>query len=253
MSLLTQFTTVDFSYKNHSFVSTIEDARSVADEIKRHTEADGRAPIVISTIVDRDIEAEISRTEASVISLFNVFIDPLEQFLGVSSSHSAGRPHEDYDAKEYIRRIEAIEYTLRADDGMVVASETLDKADVILLGVSRSAKTPTSLYLAMNFSVKTANYPLTEDDLDKTELPHFIQPYLDKVVGLTIKPERLSAIRQQRRPNSTYASIERCRTQVQKAMTLMAAANIKIFDSTSTSIEEIAVNIVRDKKLLRRL
>jgi regulator of PEP synthase PpsR (kinase-PPPase family) len=252
MSLLTQFTSVEFSYKNHSFVSSVEDACEVAREIRRVTELDGKAPIVISTIVDREVEEEISRTEACVMSLFNVFIDPLEQFLGVSSSHSAGRPHEDYDAREYLDRIAAVEYTLRADDGMMVASQSLDEADVILLGVSRSAKTPTSLYLAMNFSVKAANYPLTEDDLDKTELPHFIEPYLDKTVGLTIQPERLSAIRQQRRPNSSYASVERCRQQVQKAMGLMRAANLKILDSTSTSIEEIAVNIVREKNLLCR-
>jgi len=252
LSLLTQFTSVEFSYKNFSFISTIEDASKVAEEIRKVTQVNVRPPIVISTVVDREIEAEIARTEACLISLFNVFIDPLEQFLGVSSSHSAGRPHEDYDARQYLDRIDAVEYTLRADDGMIVGAEGLEQADVILLGVSRSAKTPTSLYLAMNFSVKAANYPLTEDDLDKSELPHFIEPYLHKTVGLTIQPERLSAIRQQRRPNSRYASIERCREQVQKAKHLMQAANLSIFDSTSTSIEEIAVNIVRDKKLLKR-
>jgi len=249
LSLLTQFNSVKFEHKNYSFVTTIEDADRIAVAIKEDFARSGTPPIVISTIVDKAVEQRITETGACLISLFNVFIDPLEKLLGVESSHSAGMPHEGFDDKEYLSRIDAIDYTLRADDGMML--HQLDEADVILVGVSRSAKTPTCLYLAMNFSVKAANYPLTEDDLDKPELPSFLEPHVDKVVGLTINAERLSAIRQQRRPNSDYASIAKCQSQVLKARKILERANISMFDSTSISIEEIAVRIAKEKNLLR--
>jgi len=191
MSLLTQFNHVSFKHKHYSFVTTIADADKIATAINKDFEINGKAPIVISTVVDKAVEQRIAATPACLISLFNEFIEPLENVLGVESSHSAGMPHEEFDDKEYLSRIDAIEYTLRADDGMML--HQLDEADVILVGVSRSAKTPTCLYLAMNFSLKAANYPLTEDDLDKPELPKFLEPYLDKIVGLTINAERLAS------------------------------------------------------------
>jgi regulator of PEP synthase PpsR (kinase-PPPase family) len=250
MSLLTQFNTVEFIHKNFSFITSVEDAMAIAKQIEHCHRLEGKPPIVISTIVDKEVEDKIAQTGACLISLFNVFIDPLEKVLGVDSSHSAGMPHEGFDDQEYLSRIDAIDYTLRADDGMMV--HQLDEADIILVGVSRSAKTPTCLYLAMNFSLKAANYPLTEDDLDKPELPAFLEPYLHKTVGLTINAERLSAIRQQRRPDSTYASIANCQNQVLKARKIMERANISMFDSTSISIEEIAVRITKEKHLLQR-
>jgi regulator of PEP synthase PpsR (kinase-PPPase family) len=249
LSLLTQFNSIEFEHENYSFVTSCEDAARVAKAIKRVQQASGKPPIVISTIVDKTVEQKIAETDACLISLFDVFIDPLEKVLQVDSSHSAGVPHEEFNDQEYLSRIEAIEYTLRADDGMML--NQLDEADVILVGVSRSAKTPTCLYLAMNFSVKAANYPLTEDDLDKPELPSFLEPHLHKTVGLTINAERLSAIRQQRRPNSEYASIPNCQLQVIKAKKIMERAGISLFDSSSISIEEIAARISKDKNLLR--
>jgi len=248
MSLLTQFNTVEFIHKNHSFITSVEEAKVIAKQIEQSHLDEGKPPIVISTIVDKEVEQQIAQTGACLISLFNVFIDPLEKVLNVKSSHSTGMPHEGFDDKDYLSRIDAIDYTLRADDGMLV--HQLDEADIILVGVSRSAKTPTCLYLAMNFSVKAANYPLTEDDLDKPQLPHFLEPYVDKIVGLTINAERLSAIRQQRRPNSEYASIANCQSQVLKARKIMERANVSMFDSTSISIEEIAVRITKEKNLL---
>ena len=248
MSLLTQFNSVEFIHRNHSFINSVNDAVKVAAEIKQSHLDEGKPPIVISTIVNKEAETEIAQTGACLISLFNEFIDPLEKLLGVESSHSAGMPHEGFDDKEYLSRIDAIDYTLRADDGMML--HQLDEADVILVGVSRSAKTPTCIYLAMNFSLKAANYPLTEDDLDKPELPAFLEPHLHKTVGLTINAERLSAIRQQRRPDSEYSSIANCQNQVLKARKIMERANISMFDSTSISIEEIAVRITKEKSLL---
>lgn len=248
MSLLTQFNSVKFIHKNHAFIASVEDAQAIALQIEQSHREEGKPPIVISTIVDKTVEQKIAQTGACLISLFNAFIDPLEKTLGVESSHSAGLPHQGIDDKEYLSRIEAIDYTLRADDGMLV--HQLDEADIILVGVSRSAKTPTCLYLAMNFSLKAANYPLTEDDLDKPELPSFIEPYISKTVGLTINADRLAAIRQQRRPNSDYASLGNCQNQVLKARKMMERANIPMFDSTSISIEEIAVRIAKEKNLL---
>lgn len=250
LSLLSQFGSVEFDYKTYSFVTTLEDAEQVVTDIQKITQYAGLPPIVISTIVDEVVEASIAKTDACLISLFNAFIDPLEQHLGIESSHSAGQPHEEFDDTEYSEHIDAIEFTLRNDDGMLTTQ--FEEADVILVGVSRCAKTPTCLYLAMNFSIKAANYPLTDDDLDKTNLPDFIQKHIDKTVGLTIRPDQLSAIRQQRRPNSPYASLDKCKKEVKLAEKMMQRAGLTVFDSTSISIEEIAVKIAKEKKLLKR-
>ncbi len=248
-SLLSQFDGIEFECRTYAFISTEIEAHFVASEIKKDSIATGQQPIVFSTLVNDEVQQFISSTDACVISLFNAFIEPLEKSLQIKSSHTIGKPHEEFGNEDYKRQMDAIDFTLKNDDG--IRTNLFSKADVILLGVSRSAKTPTCLYLAMNFSIKAANYPLTSDDLKNDELPHFLLPYIDKIVGLTIRADQLSAIRQQRRPNTNYATLKKCQYEVKCAKTIMERAGIFILDSTAMSIEEIAVNLVKEKKLLK--
>ncbi len=249
-SLMSQFDEFEFEQRNFSFVTTKSEAQIVANEIRQNNELTGQQPLVFSTLVDGELQAIIAATGACVISLFNAFIEPLENSLQTKSSHTMGKVHEEFDDKDYKGRIDSIDFTLSHDDGL--KTEQFDQADIVVLGVSRTAKTPTCLYLAMNFSLKAANYPLTDDDLVASELPACLTPCLDKLVGLTIRPEQLSAIRQRRRPGSEYASIEQCTREIRLAEVLMKHAGIHIIDSSYMSIEEIAVNIIREKQLLRK-
>ncbi len=248
-SLLSQFDGVEFLDRTFAFVITEMEAHYVAGEIQREYETSGVQPIVFSTLVNDEIQQFISATDACVISLFNSFIEPLENSLQIKSSHTIGKPHEEFGDEDYKKQMDAIDFTLKHDDGVKV--DLFDQADIILVGVSRSAKTPTCLYLAMNFSIKAANYPLTDDDLDKDELPEFLLHHIDKIVGLTIRADQLSAIRQQRRPNTTYATLKKCQYEVKRAEIFMKKADIFVLDSTAMSIEEIAVNIVKEKELLK--
>ncbi|MDX1519500.1 MAG: pyruvate, water dikinase regulatory protein [Gammaproteobacteria bacterium] len=248
-SLLSQFDGIEFEERSFSFVTTESDARFVADEIRKNAQQTGNEPLVFSTLVDDGLQNIIASTGACVISLFNSFIGPLEQSLQVKSSHTTGKVHEEFDDKDYKTRIDAIEFTLGHDDG--IRTSQFDDADIILIGVSRSAKTPTCLYLAMHFSLKAANYPLTDDDLERNELPGFLKQHENKIVGLTINANRLSAIRQQRRPGTDYATLEKCQREIELAERLMNNSGILVIDSSLMSIEEIAVNIIKEKRLLR--
>ena len=132
--------------------------------------------------------------------MFQTFIEPLELELDIKSTHAMGRVHQNADTDEYKNRIEAINFSLAHDDGQ--SNRNLSDADVILVGVSRSGKTPTSLYLAMQYGVKAANYPLIPEDFERGRLPTPLLPYKEKMFGLSIDPQRLAEIRNERRPGS---------------------------------------------------
>ena len=248
-SLLSQFEGVEYENKFFSFVNTLSKAKFVADCIQLNKDIHGVEPLVFSTLVNDNFQKLIAETDACVISLFDTFIKPLENSLKVNSSHSMGKPHEEYGNDDYKKHIDAIEFTIKNDDG--IKTNQFGDADVILVGVSRCAKTPTCLFLAMNFSIKAANYPLTSDDLWVDELPACLVSHTDKIIGLTIKPDQLSAIREQRRPKSDYASLKTCKEEVKRAENIMRNSDIFMLDSTAMSIEEIAVNIVRERNLLK--
>jgi regulator of PEP synthase PpsR (kinase-PPPase family) len=114
------------------------------------------------------------------------------------------------------------------------------------VGVSRSGKTPTSLYLAMQCGLKAANYPLIPEDFERRQLPPALVPFRSKIFGLTISPDRLAEIRSERRPNSKYASIENCRAEVAEAEAMMRRAGIRWLSTTTKSIEEIATTILQE-------
>ncbi len=232
------------------FIDTLDKARDAARKINEAFASDGQRPIVFSTLVKTDLSAVIRTASGLHMDLIQTFVAPLEQELGVKSTHTIGRSHNIVDSQEYKARIEAINFSLTHDDGQ--SHKNLASADVILVGVSRSGKTPTSLYLAMQYGIKAANYPLIPDDFERGKLPSSLPQYRDKIFGLSITPERLSEIRHERRAGSKYASIENCRYEVNEAELMMKREGIRWLSSTTKSIEEIATTILQEIKPDRR-
>ncbi|ROR34592.1 posphoenolpyruvate synthetase regulatory kinase/phosphorylase PpsR [Inmirania thermothiophila] len=250
-SLLSQFEGVDFQPRTIPFVDTVEKARAAAAEIDRAAAASGVRPLVFSTLVDAEIRRTVAASRGVCFDFFDAFIGPLEREFATRSSHTIGRTHGLVDLQAYQARIEAVNYALTHDDGLGTGG--YDRADLILTGVSRSGKTPTSLYLAMHFGVRAANYPLTEEDLEQARLPEELAPHRDRIYGLTIDPERLAQIRAERRPGSRYASLEQCRREIRQVERLYRMEGIPAFDTSRSSIEEIATAVIERAGIRRRL
>jgi regulator of PEP synthase PpsR (kinase-PPPase family) len=231
------------------FVDNLAAAEKAAAAIRRATETDAVTPLVFSTLTDDAIQNMIAASCPNVFDLFGTFINPLEAALQLTSSHSMGRMHGIIDTLVYDRRVNALNFTLGHDDGL--KADALSEADVVLLGVSRCGKTPTCLYLAMHYYLKAANYPLTDDDFERGQLPGVLEKCRARLYGLTIVPEQLSRIRRERRADGRYATLAQCRREVNGAEALFRAEDIRCLDSTSISIEEIAATIVRDMDLHR--
>src|SRR3954454_5019161 len=249
-SLMTQFEEVEFNQVTLPFVDTIEKAEECVARISAES-GSGRA-VVFSTLVNHDVRAVVRRANALVIDFFESFIDPLEAGLGVRSSHTIGRSHSAMDKKEYAQRMEAINFSMAHDDG--ASHRELGQADVILIGVSRGAKTPPSLYLALQFGVKAANYPLIPEDFQRGKLPEALRAQKTRLYGLTIPPERLHEIRKERRPGSRYAELDNCRFEVQEAGSMMRRGEgTRSINSTTKSIEEIATTILRELRIHRQV
>jgi regulator of PEP synthase PpsR (kinase-PPPase family) len=244
-SILNQFPTKP-RHVRRPFIDSVEKATVVLQEINATAASEGKRPIVFITLVNDDVRSIVTgdHCKGMVLDMFRTFVEPLEQEFGVKSNHRVGRFSDASHSQEYNDRIEAINFSLAHDDGQ--SSRNLDIADVILLGVSRSGKTPTSLYLAMQHGIKAANYPLIPEDFDRGRLPTPLAPYKRKCFGLTIDPERLSQIRNERRPDSKYASLLNCRYEVSEAESMMRREGISWLSSTHKSIEEIATTILRD-------
>lgn len=244
-SILSQFAIKSRNVRR-PFIDTPDKAHQVLREINHAADSEGCKPIVFITLVNPEILAIVKAAACKglVLDMFNTFIEPLETELGMTSSHRVGRFVDVSLSQEYTDRIEAINFSLEHDDGQ--SSKNLASADVILVGVSRSGKTPTTLYLAMQHGIKAANYPLIPDDFDRGRIPSSLAPFKKKCFGLTIDPARLSQIRNERRPGSPYASIENCRFEVREAEAMMRREGIGWLSSTHKSIEEIATTILRD-------
>ena len=250
-SLLSQFEQIEFKRRTIPFVDKPERIAEVVGIINETAAAEKQRPVVFSSIVDETMSAQLGLANALFLDLFQVFIAPLEAELDAKSSHAAGRSHGIANPMEYFARMEAINFAQAHDDG--AATRDLVKAQVILIGVSRCGKTPTTLYLALQFGILTGNYPLTPDDFADRKLPGSILPYRDRLFGLTINPERLQQIRQARRPNSKYAALENCRYEVREAEQLMQRERIPTIDTTARSIEEIATTILHRAGLQRHI
>jgi regulator of PEP synthase PpsR (kinase-PPPase family) len=251
-SLLTQFEDYQFQRVTIPFVDTPEKIDEAIKQVNATAAAQGRRPIVVSSVVNEAMSETIRRdANALTLDLFQIFIQPLEAELGSKSSHAAGRSHGIANSHDYFARMEAINFAQAHDDG--AATRELGKAQVILIGVSRCGKTPTTLYLALQFGVRAANFPLTPDDFVDRALPRSLLPFKEKLFGLTIAPERLHEIREERRRGSKYAALDNCRYEIREAEMLMQREGIQAVDTTSKSIEEIATTILHRAKLHRHI
>jgi regulator of PEP synthase PpsR (kinase-PPPase family) len=237
-SLLSQFPGEAFASASLPFVDTPEKVQDVLERIKSAWQESKLRPLVFSTMTDADARAGLEASGAVVMDVYGHFLGLMMGELGRPAVPVRGQSHSMTDTGAYHSRIDAVNFALAADDGL--STEKYDRADLILVGVSRSGKTPTSLYMAMQYGLKVANYPLTPENFEQPSLPAWLQPYYAKLRGLTLTPERLAQIRAERRPNSRYAAIDTCRAELEQADRMMREAGIPILDSTKSSIEEIA-------------
>ncbi len=248
-AVLTQFD-LRFRQIRMPFIDTVEKAHAAAQRINEAFKSEGKCPIIFSTLIQPELSKIIDQSNGMVMDLIQTFVKPLELELGVKSTHTVGRSHNIADTDDYKNRIEAINFSLAHDDGQ--SHKNLAMADVILVGVSRSGKTPTTLYLAMQYGIKAANYPLIPEDFERGKLPSGLLPYKAKIFGLSIAPDRLSEVRNERRPGSKYAAIENCRYEINEAEAMMRREGIRWMSSTAKSIEEIATMILQEIKSDKR-
>ena len=244
-SILAQFEAT-FKHIRVPFVDSTEKAHDAVSSINQVASKYGVQPIVFTTLVNTELNAIVSNANGLILDMFQTFVAPLEQALGVKSTHAMNRLHHNADTEAYKNRIEAINYSLAHDDGQ--SNKNLAEADVILVGISRVGKTPTSLYLAMQYGMKAANYPLIPEDFERGQLPKDLIPHRSKIFGLMIDADRLSEIRNERRPGSNYAKLENCRYEINEATAMMKKESIPWVVTTSKSIEEIATTVLQSIK-----
>lgn len=255
-SLLAQFPQIKFESVTKPFIDNKDKALKVSSEINNVGQTSGQRPIVIDTIVSSEVSMVIRQANCFYIDVFSTFLSPLEEELGMKSSHTVGHPaifREDSRVADeaYTARIDAVHFALANDDGMHL--HRYADADIILIGVSRTGKTPSSVYLGMQFGIKAANYPLIPDDLEINKLPSALADHQKKLFGLTIRPGRLAEIRNERKPNSTYASLRNCVDEVRMAETLYRQYRIPYIDTTQLSIEEISARMLQRAGIERRV
>ncbi|HEX9855323.1 MAG TPA: pyruvate, phosphate dikinase/phosphoenolpyruvate synthase regulator [Acidimicrobiia bacterium] len=249
-SVMVRFEGVTPRYIVKPFVTTTEQAAEIAAEIDAMAE-EGRRPIVFTTIVDVETRRVLDESKGFVVGVYDEVVAQVGEALAMEPGRRVGGYHGIRDMHEYQVRLDAVDFTLSTDDGVGLAR--YPSADVIVLGVSRVGKTPTCLYLSMNFGIRAANYPLTQEDLGDLVLPPALRGHEDRLFGLTIEPKRLSEIRKRRRPNSPYATLDTCTEELAAADRIFSRHDIPVLDTTSQSVEEIAVNIIRARELQRRL
>jgi len=248
-ALLTQFSAIRFEHHSLPFIDAEEKAHAAADAINQIAQSSQCKPLVFSTLIDDDYRTIIAATQSHIIDFFDAFIKPLEIELDSQSTHATGLSHGISNEVVYMSRMDAINFALKNDDG--ITTKEYKDADVILVGVSRSGKTPTCLYLAMQFGLRAANYPLTEADMSNANLPKILLPYRDKLFGLMINAKRLRTIREIRRQNSEYASMAQCQKETRLINALFQIENIPTIDSSHISVEEIATSIIQLMKIRR--
>jgi regulator of PEP synthase PpsR (kinase-PPPase family) len=244
-SILAQFEAT-FKHIRIPFVDSVDKAHEAVSNINQALNKYSAQPIVFTTLVNPELNHIVSKANGLILDMFQTFVAPLEAALGLKSTHAMNRLHHNADTEAYKNRIEAINYSLAHDDGQ--SNQNLVEADVILIGISRVGKTPTSLYLAMQYGLKAANYPLIPEDFERGQLPKDLIPYRQKIFGLMIDAERLSEIRNERRPGSNYAKLENCRYEINEATAMMKKQSIPWVLTTSKSIEEIATTILQAMK-----
>lgn len=252
-SVLTQFADFDFSEKTISFIDTPQKLEALITEINAVSQTHGERPIVFFTFAHDDHVEAISKSQALTLNCLAMFITPISKEIGRDPIQNKP-PNKLMDSKSFLsyqRRIDALNYTMNNDDGVSVRD--FEQADIILIGVSRSGKTPTSLYLALHYGVFAANYPLVDEDFANDSLPLPLKKHLNKLYGLLIAPKRLAQLREQRRPSSQYAKIKKCEEEVNAARRIFEASGISYLDVTSRSVEELSSKIMQEANLPRYL
>jgi regulator of PEP synthase PpsR (kinase-PPPase family) len=244
-SILAQFE-ASFKHIRIPFVDSVDKAHDAVSSINQAANKYGVQPIIFTTLVNAELNTIVSKANGLILDMFQTFVAPLEEALGMKSTHAMNRLHHNADTEAYKNRIEAINYSLAHDDGQ--SNQNLAEADVILIGISRVGKTPTSLYLAMQYGLKAANYPLIPEDFERGQLPKDLLPFQPKLFGLMIDADRLSEIRNERRPGSNYAKLENCRYEINEATAMMKKQSIPWILTTSKSIEEIATTVLQGIK-----
>ena len=250
-SLLTQFDGQQFRQVTLPFIDSDDKANEAADRINKTAKDEGVRPIVFSTLVQDEFRAVVRNADGLYLDIFDVFLAPLEEELGQESTHEAGRAHGMSDIESYMKRIEATNFALANDDGGI--TRNYEMADVILIGVSRSGKTPTCLYLALQYGVYAANFPLTDEEFDSGTLPDFLIKQKQKLVGLTIAPTRLQQIRKERRALGQYSSAQQVRYELREAEKIFKKYGVPKIDTTEFSIEEISSRILNSTGVERRV
>ena len=250
-SLLTQFDGQAFRQVTLPFISTVDKAEEAVRRINATAAAEGVRPVIFSTLVQEDMREIIKRAHALFLDFFDAFLGPLEHELKVKSSRAQGRAHGMLDIGAYTLRINATNFALANDDGAI--TRDYDRADLILVGVSRSGKTPTCLYMALQYGIFAANFPFADEEFESGRLPATLAKYQRKLYGLTIAPERLQQIRNERWPNSKYASSSQVEYEVRAAEAIFRRYDIPCLNTTECSIEEIASRILDKTGLERRL
>lgn len=240
-SLLAHFPQQPLRYLQRPFVTNLAAAQGVAREVAALAER-GERPLVFTTITDPAVLRELETAPARLFDLLGPGLGLLEEEFGERAARSVGRYHDMHDQAGYLARMDALDFALATDDG--VGDRQYGRSDVILVGVSRAGKTPTSLFLALQHGVRASNYPLAEDDFERDTLPGPLANWRPKLHGLTIDPRRLHAIRTQRKAGSRYASLEQCEHEVRRAERLFQRSGIPVRDTTSASVEEIAAGIL---------
>lgn len=251
LSLLTQFNGIKFKRHTRRFVDSLDKARAVAEEIRRTVLETNMQPIVFSTLIDEEMRRAVADTDAVFFDLVDTFITPLEAALQLRSSHAIGRSREVVDQSKYTVRMDAVNFALMTDDGL--HTQDYGRSDVIVIGVSRSGKTPTCLYLALTFGIYAANYPLIEEDLEEPRLPATLAPHRSRLFGLSIDPVRLHQIRRERKAEGSYATLKRCQYETAQAEALFRTENIPYLTATTMSVEEIASTLLHRLNLQWRL
>lgn len=248
-SLLSQFEKVSFVEHLRPYIDTEHKISELVRELKNAQIVDGSLPIVFASMMDEVLMQKLSSEVEGVIDIFQPFMATLERMVEEKSSKAVGRAHKAGDTDAYKQRIQAIDFTLATDDGLKTTD--YDQADLILLGVSRTGKTPTALYLALNFGLRVANYPFTADDLPRFELNIAQQKNHAKLMGLMISPERLTSIRRERRAEGNYADHLQVSLELDALDDLFWREKIPFVDTTTRSVEEIAASIVSMFQILR--
>ena len=250
-SLITQFAGQNFRQVTLPFIDTEDKAAAAVRKINAAGAKDALRPVVFSTLVQPGLRAIVRKSEGVHLDIFDAFLDALSDEFGEQPIYASGRAHGMSDIEVYMKRIEATNFALANDDGGI--TRNYEMADVILVGVSRSGKTPTCLYLALQYGVYAANFPLTDEELENGVLPDFLLKQKSKLFGLTIAPERLREIRKERRPMGRYSTAQQVRYELRQAEKIFNRYNIPFVDTTRFSIEEIASRILDSTGVERRV